>query len=72
MYSLTRPGTAAWLRDRKVGHIRSTGALVVATANPGCQLQIQQGFSNSTDRLANPPRVAHPVVLLAEAYRKEN
>jgi glycolate oxidase iron-sulfur subunit len=71
VYSLTQPATAAWLRDRKVGHIRSTGAAVVATANPGCQLQIQQGFSkNGAVQDANP-RVVHPAVLLAEAYRKE-
>jgi glycolate oxidase iron-sulfur subunit len=69
VYSLTHPGTAAWLRDRKVGHIRSTGATVVATANPGCQLQIQQGLL-----VAGKPdlRVVHPVVLLAEAYSLEN
>lgn len=64
VYSLTQPTTAAWLRDRKVGHIRSTGATVVATANPGCQLQIQQGVPAGI-------RVVHPVVLLAEAYRSE-
>jgi glycolate oxidase iron-sulfur subunit len=64
VYSLTQPTTAAWLRDRKVGHIRSTGAAVVATANPGCQLQIQQGVPEGI-------RVVHPVVLLAEAYRSE-
>jgi glycolate oxidase iron-sulfur subunit len=64
VYSLTQPTTAAWLRDRKVGHIKSTGAAVVATANPGCQLQIQQGVPAGI-------RVVHPVVLLAEAYRSE-
>ncbi len=67
VYSLTQPSTSAWLRDRKVGHIKSTGATVVATANPGCQLQIQQGFKDA----AGMPRVVHPVVLLAEAYRAE-
>jgi glycolate oxidase iron-sulfur subunit len=71
-YSLTQPGTATWLRDRKAAHIRSTGASVVATANPGCQLQIQKGLSAG----GNPPasgaiRVVHPVVLLAEAYAAE-
>jgi glycolate oxidase iron-sulfur subunit len=72
VYSLTQPTTAAWLRDRKVGHIRSTGAAVVATGNPGCQLQIQQGFAIATPDLGQAPRVAHPVVLLAEAYRNEH
>jgi glycolate oxidase iron-sulfur subunit len=67
VYSLTQPATAEWLLGRKVGHIRSTGAAVVATANPGCQLQIQRGLSSG--REAN--RVVHPVVLLAEAYRAE-
>lgn len=69
VYSLTQPATATWLRDRKVGHIRSTGASIVATANPGCQLQIQQGLSDGRD--GKRPRVAHPVVLLAEAYAAE-
>jgi len=71
VYSLTQPDTAAWLRDRKVGHLQSTGADVVATANPGCQLQIVLGFSLVAERAEKPVRVAHPVVLLAEAYRRE-
>jgi glycolate oxidase iron-sulfur subunit len=68
IYSLTQPQTSNWLMERKVGHIRSTGASVVATANPGCQLQIQRGFSSSNEN----KRVVHPVVLLAEAYQAEN
>lgn len=68
VYSLTQPGTSSWLRDRKVGHLRSTGASIVATANPGCQLQIQQGFTITERREGSHPRVVHPVVLLAEAY----
>jgi glycolate oxidase iron-sulfur subunit len=71
IYSLTQPRTSAWLRDRKVGHLRATGAALVATANPGCQLQIQAGFRVSGP-LETTPRVAHPVVLLAEAYVREN
>jgi len=72
IYSLTQPTTAAWLRDRKVGHLRSTGATLVATANPGCQLQLQQGLAHEAASFEKGvPRVAHPVVLLAEAYRHE-
>ncbi len=71
VYSLTQPATSAWLRERKVGHLRSTGAAVVATANPGCQLQIQQGYSLAGGGSGKAPRVVHPVVLLAEAYMKE-
>jgi glycolate oxidase iron-sulfur subunit len=71
VYSLTQPKTATWLRDRKVANIRSTGANVVATANPGCQLQIQQGFRAAGGDARGQPRIVHPVVLLAEAYRAE-
>ena len=71
VYSLTQPVTAVWLRDRKVGNIRSTGAAAVATANPGCQLWILQGFSGIEHRAESVPRAVHPIVLLAEAYRAE-
>jgi glycolate oxidase iron-sulfur subunit len=68
IYSLTQPETAAWLRDRKVGHLQATGAAIVATANPGCHLQLEQGLRLTG---AAGTRVVHPVVLLAEAYRAE-
>jgi glycolate oxidase iron-sulfur subunit len=68
VYSLTQPETATWLRDRKVENILSTGAAVLATANPGCQLQIQQGLKARGSELP----VVHPVVLLARAYGNES
>src|ERR1035438_3446893 len=69
--ALGQPVTSGWLRDRKVGHIRSTGAAIVATANPGCQLLIQQGLAMGAGNGRGHPRVVHPAVLLAEAYRAE-
>ena len=71
IYSITQPSTATWLRDRKVGHIRSTQAAVVATANPGCQLHILKGFNGQESARSPAPRVVHPIVLLAEAYAVE-
>jgi glycolate oxidase iron-sulfur subunit len=72
VYSLTQPVTATWLRDRKVANLRTTGAEVVATANPGCQLHILQGFKAEQPPAPHSmPRVVHPIVLLAEAYRDE-
>ncbi len=68
IYSITQPSTSGWLLERKVGHLEKTGATVVATGNPGCHLQIQGGLERAS---AKPPRVVHPVVLLAEAYRAE-
>jgi len=67
IYNITQPEMAAKLQDRKMGHIAGTGAPVVATANPGCHLQIENG---AKDRGLSV-RVLHPVSLLAAAYRAE-
>jgi glycolate oxidase iron-sulfur subunit len=67
IYALTQPAQADALLDRKVRHIESTGATVVATANPGCHLQIARGLEHKSSAVS----VVHPVSLLARAYRKE-
>jgi glycolate oxidase iron-sulfur subunit len=69
VYSLTQPEQSAKLLARKLDHIASTGATVLATGNPGCLLQIEQGM-RADARFAGV-RVCHPVELLAEAYRRE-
>jgi glycolate oxidase iron-sulfur subunit len=66
IYNLIQPEMANDLLDRKLKHIRSTAAEVVATGNPGCLLQIVNGAERENLSL----RVAHPVTLLAEAYRR--
>lgn len=66
IYNLTQPEMANRLLERKVGWIHQTGAQVVATANTGCQLQLVNGCKKA----ALPIRVAHPITLLAEAYRR--
>ena len=68
IYNITQPATAGWLQQRKLGHLRATGASVVATANPGCHLQIQNGLRAAGDTTTE---VVHPVVLLARAYAAE-
>jgi glycolate oxidase iron-sulfur subunit len=55
------------LLARKLKHIETTGAQIVATGNPGCLLQILNGARQR--RLSI--RVVHPITLLAEAYRAE-
>jgi glycolate oxidase iron-sulfur subunit len=67
VYAITQPDQAEKLLQRKVAHIKSTGAPIVATANPGCHLQIARGLRDA-DLV---PRVMHPVSLLAAAYRNE-
>ena len=68
IYNITQPDTSARLLKRKLGHIAATGADLVATANPGCHLQIQNGLRFAGDESTS---VVHPITLLAEAYRQE-
>jgi len=68
VYNLTHPEMANELLARKLAHIRSTGASVVATANPGCLVQLIQGAKQEGLNL----RVVHPITLLAEAGRKKS
>ena len=68
VYALTQPAQADLLLQRKVGHLRATRASVVATANPGCHLQIARGLRESGQGMD----VVHPISLLARAYRREH
>ncbi len=65
IYNLIQPEMADKLLQRKLDHIASTGARIVATGNPGCLLQIQNGLAARGTKI----EVTHPVSLLAEAYR---
>src|SRR5205814_9753060 len=65
IYNLIQPEMANDLLARKLKHIESTGAQIVATGNPGCLLQILNGARQRRLSL----RVVHPITLLAEAYR---
>jgi glycolate oxidase iron-sulfur subunit len=67
VYALTQPAQADALLQRKVGHLRRTRAAIVATANPGCHLQIARGLRDAGEAM----NVVHPVSLLARAYRRE-
>jgi glycolate oxidase iron-sulfur subunit len=65
IYNLVQPEMAAELLDRKLRHIKATGASIVATGNPGCLLQLESGARKAGFNL----RIIHPITLLAEAYR---
>ncbi len=66
IYNIIQPEMAGDLLRRKLEHIKSTHASVVATANPGCLLQIINGAKAEGLQL----RLAHPITLLAEACRR--
>ncbi|HEX7119906.1 MAG TPA: heterodisulfide reductase-related iron-sulfur binding cluster [Longimicrobiales bacterium] len=66
IYGLTHPELGGRILDDKVAAVRSTGADVVVTPNPGCMMQIGAGLL-----LAGDDRpVLHPIELLAESYRR--
>ena len=50
IYNITHTETAAQLLRRKVGNIQKTGASIVASANPGCSIQIQSGLTDRGER----------------------
>jgi len=65
IYNVTEPEMASRLQHRKVEAIRRTRATIVATANPGCAIQVTAGLRAVR---YNAP-VKHIVELLDEAYR---
>jgi glycolate oxidase iron-sulfur subunit len=66
VYTITQPEQSAKLLARKLDHIASTGAAVLASGNPGCLLQLEMGMRR--DPRLSGVRVCHPIELLAEAY----
>lgn len=64
IYNLTQPAMAERLQKRKIENVTRTGATIVATANPGCALQVSAGLRAA----GYDARVAHVVELLDEAY----
>jgi glycolate oxidase iron-sulfur subunit len=68
IYNITQPEMSQKLLRRKIRNIAKTGAHVVASANPGCAVQLQAGA-----RIWDPNlTIAHPISLLAQAYKKRS
>lgn len=63
-YNLSQPEMAQTLAERKIEHIQSTKARIVAMGNVGCAMQVQ----SESNRLGADLHVVHPVTLLHEAY----
>jgi glycolate oxidase iron-sulfur subunit len=60
IYNLVQPEAAHALGVRKVDHIAAAAPDIVATANPGCTLQIISSAARTGRRL----RVVHPIELV--------
>ena len=65
LYNVTEPEMAGRLRREKSEAIAATGATVIASANPGCTMQLRAGLAE----LDVDAEVVHPVQLLDRAYR---
>ena len=66
IYNLLEPDMSSEVLREKLAHIKDTGAEILATGNPGCQMQIGAGALLS----GLPLQVCHPVELLDESYRR--
>ncbi|MEP6818597.1 MAG: heterodisulfide reductase-related iron-sulfur binding cluster [bacterium] len=64
IYNLLEPDLSARVLDEKLAAIQKTGAKILATGNPGCQMQIGAGALLAGMDL----KTCHPVELLDEAY----
>jgi glycolate oxidase iron-sulfur subunit len=65
IYNLVQPDAARDLGARKVRHLAAAAPDVVATANPGCTLQI----AASAAALGRPLSVLHPIELVDASIR---
>jgi glycolate oxidase iron-sulfur subunit len=67
LYNVLQPAMSGELRRRTAEAVARTGAPVVASANPGCTMQITAGLAE----LGSSVEVMHPVELLDSAYRRD-
>jgi glycolate oxidase iron-sulfur subunit len=63
-YNVTQPELAARLGHRKAQHVIRSGAQMVVTSNPGCQMQIEAALRREGARIP----VVHIMDLLDRAY----
>ncbi|MEO8476129.1 MAG: (Fe-S)-binding protein [Actinomycetota bacterium] len=67
LYALTEPELSGRLRDEKALAIHRTGAEALASANPGCTMQLHAGLRS----LGDDVEIVHPIQLLDRAYHPE-
>ena len=67
LYSALQHGMSWRLMESKVAAVVDTAVEVVATANPGCMIQLETGLK----RVGANVRVCHVVDLLDQAYRQD-
>ncbi|MPZ50859.1 MAG: glycolate oxidase subunit GlcF [Dehalococcoidia bacterium] len=68
IYNMTQTGMSRRILDDKMKDVLSTGCDVIATANPGCMLQLELGCRLNHE---DDTEVLHVVELLDQAYAAE-
>ena len=63
IYNLMQPEMSQRVLNEKLDHIKQTGAEILATGNPGCQMHIGAGACLAGMKL----RVCHPIELVDQA-----
>jgi glycolate oxidase iron-sulfur subunit len=66
VYNLLQPEMSGRVLKEKLDHIRESGATILATGNPGCQMHIGAGACLSGMKLS----VCHPVEIVDQAYQE--
>ena len=66
IYNLLEPEMSSQVLDEKLRNVEATNATLLATGNPGCQMQIGAGACVRNMEL----KVCHPVELLDESYQR--
>jgi len=66
-YMLTHYEMSMGILDRKMANAAATGAEVIASGCPVCQMQLAHGVR----RARLPMKVTHPIALLDQAYRRQ-
>lgn len=67
IYNLSEPEMSASILAGKIERVKATGAALLATANPGCQMQLSAGVR----QYGLECRVVHLIDLLDESYRRD-
>ena len=65
---ITHYETSTHVLDRKMENLKSTGAEIIASGCPGCQMQLMTGIQREGLNI----KVMHPIQLLDQAYKSQD
>lgn len=64
LYTVLQPQASQELGNRKAAQVRSTGVMRVASANPGCEMQLRASLGDGYD-------IRHPIEWYHDALRRQ-